>query len=85
MPAIVLSVVGEGMPLVYNGQEAGSDKRLEFFDKDVINWRADPQGELYRQLFALKKQHPALWNGASGGRMVRIPNDRRGGRAELLP
>ena len=74
--AIVLSVVGEGIPLVYNGQEAGSDKRLEFFAKDVITWRTDPQGDLYRQLFALKKQHAALWNGASGGRMVRIANDR---------
>ena len=73
--AIVLSVVGEGIPLVYNGQEAGSDKRLEFFAKDLITWRTDPQGDLYRRLFALKKAHPALWNGASGGRMVRIPND----------
>jgi len=72
--AIVLSVVGEGVPLVYNGQEAGSDKRLAFFDKDLIEWREDPQGELYRSLFALKKAHRALWNGAWGGRMVRVPN-----------
>ena len=35
--AIVLSVVGEGIPLVYNGQEAGNEKRLEFFAKDVIS------------------------------------------------
>lgn len=73
--AIVLSVVGEGMPLIYNGQEAGSDKRLVFFDKDEIEWREHEQGELYRRLFALKKAHPALWNGAWGGRMVRVPND----------
>lgn len=72
--AIVLSVVGEGVPLIYNGQEAGSDKRLEFFTKDEITWRDDPQGELYRSLFALKKAHRALWNGAAGGRMVRIGN-----------
>jgi glycosidase len=72
--AIVLSVIGEGMPLIYNGQEAGSDKRLVFFDKDEIEWRQDQQGELYRTLFALKRAHPALWNGAWGGRMVRVPN-----------
>ncbi len=48
VPAIVLSVISEGMPLVYNGQEAGSDKRLVFFDKDEIEWREDEQGELYR-------------------------------------
>ncbi|WP_202817174.1 DUF3459 domain-containing protein [Serinicoccus sp. CUA-874] len=38
-------------------------------------WREDPQGELYRRLFALKKQHPALWNAAWGARMVRVPHD----------
>lgn len=52
--AIVLSVVGEGIPLIYNGEEAGSDKRLAFFAKDEIAWRDDPQGELYRRLFALR-------------------------------
>ncbi|HET7399003.1 MAG TPA: alpha-amylase family glycosyl hydrolase [Intrasporangium sp.] len=72
--AIVLSVVGEGLPLIYNGQEAGLDRRLVFFDKDEIEWREHEQGELYRRLFALKKAHRALWNGAWGGRMVRVPN-----------
>jgi 1,4-alpha-glucan branching enzyme len=72
--AIVLSVVGDGLPLIYNGQEAGSDKRLEFFAKDQIEWREDEQGELYRRLFALKKRHHALWNGRWGARMVRVPN-----------
>lgn len=74
--AIVLSVVSEGIPLVYSGQEAGNDRRLAFFDKDAITWREDPQGELYRRLFAYKKAHPALWNAAWGARMVRVPNDQ---------
>jgi 1,4-alpha-glucan branching enzyme len=72
--SIVLSVVGEGVPLIYNGQEAGNDKRLLFFDKDVIDWREHALGDLYRELFALKKAHPALWNGAWGAPMTRIPN-----------
>ena len=73
--SIVLSVVGDGLPLIYNGQEAGSDKRLEFFTKDQIDWREDDeQGELYRRLLALKKRHHALWNGRWGARMVRVPN-----------
>jgi glycosidase len=72
--AVVLSVVGEGIPLIYNGQEAGSDKRLLFFEKDVIEWREHDLGELYRSLFALKKAHPALWNGAWGAPMTRVPN-----------
>lgn len=72
--AIVLSVVGEGIPLIYSGQEAGSDKRLLFFDKDEIDWREHELGDFYRRLFALKKQHRALWNGAWGAPMVRVPN-----------
>jgi glycosidase len=74
VPAIVLSIVSEGMPLIYNGQEAGSDRRLVFFEKDEIEWRDDEQGELYRRLLAFRKAHPALRNGAAGGRMVRVPN-----------
>lgn len=73
--AIVLSVVSGGIPLIYSGQEAGNDRRLVFFDKDEIVWRDDPQGELYRRLFALKKAHPALWNAGWGAPMVRVPND----------
>ena len=40
--AIALSVVGDGMPLIYSGQEAGNDKRLEFFERDPIVWRDHP-------------------------------------------
>lgn len=73
--AIVLSVVGEGMPLLYNGQEAGNPKRLEFFEKDPIEWRQHPIGDLYRKLFALKKQNTLLWNAKWGARMIYVPND----------
>jgi glycosidase len=62
--AIVLSVVSEGIPLIYNGQEAGNTKRLEFFEKDPISWREHPLGELYKKLFALQKAARARWNGA---------------------
>ena len=72
--AIVLSVVGDGMPLIYNGQEAGNPKRLKFFEKDPIAWREHPLGELYRKLFALKKANTSLWNGHWGALMVDVPN-----------
>ena len=71
----VLSVVGEGIPMVYTGQELGNRRRLAFFDKDVVRGDDPHQAELYRHLFALKKGTPALWNGGWGGRMVRVPND----------
>ncbi len=73
--AITLTVVGEGMPLIYNGQEAGNEKRLEFFEKDPIEWREHPVGDLYRRLLALQKSNTALWNGAWGAPMIRVPND----------
>jgi hypothetical protein len=70
----VLSVVSAGMPLIYNGQEAGNDRRLAFFEKDPIVWTEHPRGELYRRLFALKKANTALWNGQWGARMIDVPN-----------
>lgn len=71
---IALSVVSEGMPLVYNSQEAGEPKRLLFFDKDPIPWQEHPIGAFYKKLFALKKQNSALWNAAWGARMIHVPN-----------
>ena len=56
-----------GMPLVYNGQEAGLNKRLEFFEKDLIDWNADPSmSGFYTTLIQLKKENKALWNGLAG-------------------
>ncbi len=72
--AIVLSVIGEGMPLIYSGQEAGNKKRLAFFEKDFIQWQPHPIVDLYQQLLARKKDHSALWNGRWGARMVHVPN-----------
>jgi len=73
--SIVLYVVSEGMPLIYNGQEAGNPKRLAFFEKDPIEWREHPIGDLYRKLFALKKRNSALWNGAWGAAMEPVFNN----------
>ena len=72
---IVLSVVGEGLPLIYNGQEAGNPRRLAFFEKDPIDWQPHPIGDLYKKLFTLKKQNTALWNGQWGATMIHVPNN----------
>jgi glycosidase len=73
--AIVLSFVGEGMPLIYNGQEAGNPRRLAFFEKDPIEWVEHPNQALYQQLTALKKANTCLWNGEWGARMIQVPNN----------
>jgi hypothetical protein len=71
--ATVLTMVGDGLPMLYNGQEAGNARRLAFFERDPIEWRDHPNGELYRRLILLKKRYSALWWGA---RMLRVGNDR---------
>ncbi len=77
LPAMmVLMTMMDGMPLVYNGQEAGLDLSLKFFDKDPIFWKKHENEEIYTQLFALKHKNQALWNGKWGGEMVRIMNDK---------
>tara|TARA_B000000565_G_C23671115_1_gene334221 strand:- start:98 stop:814 length:717 start_codon:yes stop_codon:yes gene_type:complete len=71
----VLSVVMEGMPLLYNGQEANLQKRLEFFEKDTISWEDTSLYDFYKQLFHFKKENEALWNGNYGG-PIEILSDR---------
>jgi cyclomaltodextrinase len=73
---IVLTCVAKGMPLIYNGQEAGNEKQLPFFEKDVIEWKQHSFFDLYKKLFRLKHSNQALWNGEWGGEMLRISNDK---------
>jgi 1,4-alpha-glucan branching enzyme len=70
--AIVLSVVSDGLPLIYNGQEAGNRRRLAFFEKDPIDWQPHRYAEFYGTLLAFKRAQPALWNGAWGAPMINI-------------
>ena len=65
----VLCGTVSGMPLIYSGQEAGSKKRLRFFDKDTIEWKTDPMLAIYSRLNRLKIKNEALWNGVPGGEM----------------
>lgn len=71
---LVLSFVGEGIPLIYNGQEAGNPKRLEFFEKDPIAWREHRLNGLFTRLIALKSRNKALWNAPWGARMIGVVN-----------
>ena len=73
--AIVLTVVGDGFPLIYNSQEAGETKRLQFFERDPIEWRDDPHAAFYTKLFALKHANTALWNAHWGALMTHVPSD----------
>lgn len=61
IPLAVFSCMWNGVPLIYSGQELPNAKRLSFFDKDEIEWTANPKlHELYKKLLQLKKEHSAL-------------------------
>ncbi|MCG7586575.1 alpha-amylase family glycosyl hydrolase [Photobacterium sp. OFAV2-7] len=62
----VLAATLYGMPLIYNGQESYLDKRLEFFEKDPIDWKDFALQGFYANLLKLKHDNCALWNGPFG-------------------
>lgn len=68
----VLSFTFEGVPLIYSGQEAAFDRRLEFFEKDSIEWGSYSKTAFYQTLTSLKRNNQALWNGLAGGAVQRI-------------
>ena len=77
--AIVLSVVSDGMPLIYSGQEAGNDKRLEFFERDPIVWREHPLGRAVPRAVRAQADELGAVERALGGqddrRAEHVPSD----------
>jgi glycosidase len=65
-----------GIPLLYSGQEACLDKRLEFFTRDPIEWRECDKTRFYEDLIKIKKENAALWNGGYGGPVKEIKTSR---------
>ena len=49
-----------GIPLIYNGQEYGLEKRLEFFEKDFIPKKESEFFDFYKNLNKLKKENNLL-------------------------
>ncbi len=72
----VLAATLQGMPLIYNGQESGFNRRLKFFEKDSIDWENYSLTSFYQTLISLKKRNKALWNGEEGGKIQRISTNR---------
>jgi glycosidase len=74
----VLAATLPGMPLIYGGQESKLDKRLEFFEKDPVQWKSYEYATFYTALLKLKHDNPALWNGQYGGdvQVLETGNDK---------
>ncbi len=69
----VLASLIDGMPLIYNGQEYGNPKALDFFEKDVVQRPDTSFWSFYQTLMQLNLDHPALHNGIHGSQAVAIP------------
>jgi glycosidase len=66
----------QGVPLLYNGQEACLNKSLRFFERDTIKWDTCVLTSFYKDLIKLKKLNPALSNGESGAKMEMIKTNK---------
>ncbi|HSB93049.1 MAG TPA: alpha-amylase family glycosyl hydrolase [Flavitalea sp.] len=57
----VFSATWKSVPLIYSGQEAPNNKRLQFFDRDPIEWPQAPLlHDFYQTLLRLRREHPAI-------------------------
>jgi glycosidase len=72
----VFSATIPGMVLLYNGQEAGFNRMLEFFEKDQIDWEDYKYHGFYQTLLYLKGRNKALWNGLAGGPIERVKTNK---------
>ena len=60
----VLSFTYPGIPLIYNGEEAGNDKELSLFEKVEIDWTKNIEFRAFYQVLAeLRSSHIALRRG----------------------
>jgi len=61
MALAVFSFTWAGVPLLYSGQELPNEKRLQFFDKDVIAWNGRYElSDFFKKLLHLHSVNPAL-------------------------
>jgi len=61
MALAVFSFTWNGIPLIYSGQELPNKKRLQFFEKDMIEWNGKYElNDFYQTLLKLRKSNSAL-------------------------
>ncbi len=91
LPLAVLAALLPGIPMVYSGQESALKRRLNFFDRDPIQWADYPLADFYTRLLTLHRTHDALANFDASGTFTRLPSpdgtyafSRHKGRAAVL-
>lgn len=72
----MLTFLLPGMPMIYNGQEAAVDQKLDFFEKNAIQWnQPNDFTKLYQELIDLRHSNPALRSAELGGNLYSIDNN----------
>jgi glycosidase len=67
----VFSCTWNGIPLIYSGQEVPNKKRLEFFEKDIIEWSGKYElHDFYSTLLHLHANNPALRGGDDNAKTI---------------
>jgi alpha-amylase len=90
----VFSFTRNGLPLIYSGQELPNYKRLQFFDKDQIDWNGKYElHDFYKTLLTLHKNNAALRAGDAAVTTYNLSMNngdkvmaylRKNGKAEVL-
>ena len=64
LAAFVLAATMDGVPLLYNGQEVGCPKKINFFERDAIDWNINADMNLeYKNILAARSSSEALKTG----------------------
>lgn len=63
--AVFTQTMDKSVPLIYSGQEEPVLRKLEFFEKDPIEFKKYQRAKFYSALLALRKRNPALASDAS--------------------
>jgi glycosidase len=74
IPFAVFCTIWNSIPLIYSGQELPlKDKRLDFFDKDLIPWTNEcGLNSFYKTLLNLRQTNPALRAGDKNVKTYRL-------------
>jgi len=76
--AALTFLLPQSMPLVYTGQEYGTDRSFRFFDRDPLtDTTPNRYTDFYRRLIRLKHDNPALAAGERGGEFIEIENNAK--------
>ena len=70
----VLTYTLPGMPLLYNGQESALNKRLDFFEKDPIEWKDYELSPFIEILTKMKSDFNVLDAGEKGASVEEVKN-----------